>query len=207
MLAITLLPLTLLLVSTVFALPTTPRYLKRATPAWCAGLGAGQFDTAHNFTLAALNTTLPNTNATGAPLVVGQAGAVDGAEYKVLSTYASYPYNDFPTMSLLNGSLIPVSDLGAQISDSQVSAGNAPSFIVTDSNLPAPAQIYCAVADTDPTQGTPYPTLAVNGDTDSFALCMDGSQNNVVWKPTADNYGAYDYNSCYAVRVQLLGLN
>lgn len=48
-------------------------------------------------------------------------------------------------MSLLNGSLIPVSDLGAQISDSQVSAGNAPSFIVTDSNLPAPAQIYCAV--------------------------------------------------------------
>lgn len=28
----------------------------------------------HNFTLSALNTTLPNANSTGAPLVLGQSG-------------------------------------------------------------------------------------------------------------------------------------
>lgn len=51
----------------------------------CSGLGAGAFDIAYNFTLAAYNVTLPNANSTGAPLVIGQAGAVDGESFKVLS--------------------------------------------------------------------------------------------------------------------------
>ena len=46
--------------------------LPRQTGAACAGLGSGSTDTpAYNFTLTALNTTLPNANTTGAPLVLG----------------------------------------------------------------------------------------------------------------------------------------
>ena len=39
----------------------------------------------YNFTLAAWNKTGTNANDTGVPLVLGQNGAVDGAEFKVLS--------------------------------------------------------------------------------------------------------------------------
>ena len=38
-----------------------------------------------NFTLAAFNLTLPNTNTTGAPLVLGQDGVVTGAAFEVTS--------------------------------------------------------------------------------------------------------------------------
>ena len=51
----------------------------------CAGLGPSAFDVAYNFTLAAYNVSGANANDTGVPLVLGQAGAIDGAEFKVLS--------------------------------------------------------------------------------------------------------------------------
>ena len=38
-----------------------------------------------NFTFAALNLTLPNANATGVPLVLGQNGVVTGAAFEVTS--------------------------------------------------------------------------------------------------------------------------
>ena len=40
----------------------------------CKGLGPGAFESAGNFTLTALNVTLPNTNDTGVPLALSQAG-------------------------------------------------------------------------------------------------------------------------------------
>lgn len=55
----------------------------------CNGLGPAVFDVVNNFTLAAFNTSLPNANDTGVPLVLGQAGAIDGAEFKVFSVRAS----------------------------------------------------------------------------------------------------------------------
>ncbi|KAF8906692.1 hypothetical protein CPB85DRAFT_870014 [Mucidula mucida] len=54
------------------------------------------------FTLAAHNKTLPNANSTGAPLVLGWGGA---STFEITSTYASYPYNEYPSLSILNGSL------------------------------------------------------------------------------------------------------
>jgi len=196
--------------SVTFALPMGPALTRRAE-SWCAGLGPGGFDTAQNFTLAAVNTTLANTNAVGVPLVLGQAGAVDGAEFEVLSTYASYPYNDFPSLSLISGALIPNSATGATSADANVTSGGVVTFVTTSLDLPTPAQIYCAVADIDPEEGSPYPILSVNGDTDGFALCLnsDGplAQNNIVWQPTEDNGDEYLYDTCYPVNVQLLGLN
>ncbi|KAJ3484818.1 hypothetical protein NLJ89_g11952 [Agrocybe chaxingu] len=59
----------------------------------------------HNFTLAAVNVTLPNANRTGAPLVLGQNGASTGISFYVTSTYASFPYNDYPTLAMRDGGL------------------------------------------------------------------------------------------------------
>ena len=42
-----------------------------------------------DFTLAAWNTTMPNANSTGAPLVLGYDSAVEGAEFYVLSVSLS----------------------------------------------------------------------------------------------------------------------
>ena len=64
------------------ALPTAKRAILGP---WCDNLGGGAFDNVSNFTVAAYNTTGTNTNTTGAPLVLGQAGAIDGASFKVFS--------------------------------------------------------------------------------------------------------------------------
>ncbi|EMD35782.1 hypothetical protein CERSUDRAFT_115735 [Gelatoporia subvermispora B] len=180
---------------------------------WCDGLGAGVFDIAPQITLAALNTTLPNANNTGAPLVMGQAGAVDGASFAILSTFASFPFNEFPTLSLLNGTLIPNLPGGilANASDSSVAAGTAPSWIITGLDLPTPAQIYCGVADTDPAGGgTGFPLLALNGDTDHFSLCSAGdfhaAQTNIIWRASSVNDGSYNFTSCYPVHIQIIEL-
>ncbi|CCL98476.1 uncharacterized protein FIBRA_00474 [Fibroporia radiculosa] len=192
------------------ALPTGQIIAREVTP-WCAGLGPGAFDIAHNFTLAALNTTLPNANATGAPLVLGQAGATDGESFEVFSTYASYPYNDWPNLSLLQGGLVANSIYNFTSPAGNVTSGNELSFVTTTYNAPPPAQIYCAVADIDPTEGSPYPLLAVNGDTSGFALCVqcdcNYAQTNLVWQPSPENADGYLYDTCYNVTVQLLGLN
>lgn len=59
-------------------------------------------------------------------------------------------------------------------------------------------------ADTDPAgHGTGHPFLAVNGNTDGFALCQHGSQNSVVFKPKAGST-SYDASSCYPIKVQLI---
>lgn len=57
------------LAATASALPTLR---VRQQGASCAGLADGSTDSpSYNFTLAAVNTTLPNANSTGAPLVLG----------------------------------------------------------------------------------------------------------------------------------------
>jgi len=191
----------LVLASSAWTAPTIPG------PS-CNGLGVGAFDVAANFSLAALNVTLPNVNTTGAPLVLGQAGAIDGATFSVLSTLASFPYNQGVTFSLNEGALAPNLQ-GITPVDGTVNPGDAPGFVMTSLNAPSPAHIYCAVANTDPNGGgTGHPILAVNGDTGSFSLCRTGNwtaaQTNLVWK--AKQGGAYEFDTCYAVKIQLVGL-
>ena len=79
-----LLPTVLLAVAGTSLASPTPK-ARQSLGSWCDGLGGGAFDVANNFTLAALYRDLPNANDTGVPIVVGQAGAVDGEEFKVLS--------------------------------------------------------------------------------------------------------------------------
>ncbi|EKM51294.1 uncharacterized protein PHACADRAFT_263332 [Phanerochaete carnosa HHB-10118-sp] len=193
-----------LAVAAVSAAPAALSARQSTVGPQCAGLGPGVFDVAYNFTLTAWNATI-STNDTGVPLVLGQAGAVDGAEFKVFSTWASYPFNDFPLLTLLHGGLFGNGTYGNVAQASQVEAGDPPSFIIPPQN-PTP-QIYCGVADTDPAHGG-YPQLAVDGDTDSFSLCpTSGSQVNIIYKSTPNNYGQYIYDECYDVKLLMLGLD
>ncbi|KAI0364638.1 hypothetical protein BV20DRAFT_955777 [Pilatotrama ljubarskyi] len=179
--------------------------LPRATPGpWCDGLGGGAFDEALDFTLAAYNATGPNTNTTGAPLVLASGGAISGAELRRFATYASFPFNDYTSVSLMNGTLVIN---GANTTPARaliVQEGSQLGFLVQNGADPtAGAQIYCAVADVDPAgHGTGHPFLAVNGDTDSFSLCQVGTQNVVFYKPIPDH--GEDFDSCYPVKLQVI---
>ncbi|KAI0739463.1 hypothetical protein C8Q80DRAFT_1111192 [Daedaleopsis nitida] len=178
--------------------------MKRTSPS-CNNLGGGAFDNAKTFTLAAYNTSLPNANTTGVPLVLGQAGAISGVSFKALSTITTFPFDDYPTIALVNGRLIPSGPHTVPTGGQLVSDGQEVTFAASNTIDPTQgAQIYCGVASTDPAgHSTGHPFLAVNGDTDSFSLCQVGSQNNIVFKPTPGSL-AYNFDSCYEVKVQMI---
>lgn len=73
----------------ISALATTahalPHLGARQTTDPYAGIAGGRATLPGPFTLAALNTTLPNANSTGAPLVLGSGGAITGAAFYILS--------------------------------------------------------------------------------------------------------------------------
>lgn len=56
--------------------------------------------------------------------------------------------------------------------------------------------------NTDPTNGSvSRPLLSIQGDISDFALCESGDLNVVVFQPTSDNFGTYDFGSCYSVDI------
>lgn len=83
-----------LLVATASAIPRLP---VRQQGASFAGLADGSTDSPlYNFTLAAVNTTLSNTNSTGAPLVLGwgPSGTSEAASSWAISvSMVSLPYH------------------------------------------------------------------------------------------------------------------
>ena len=146
----------------VLALPA----VKRTSPS-CDGLGGGAFDRVNSFTFAAYNTSLPNANTTGVPLVLGQAGAISGLELKVLSvrvqqkaftwrcadtaawmaqTFASFAFNQYPTIALEEGRLIPKGMGVTPAKGASVLDGSEVAFTASNSVDPTTgAQIYCGV--------------------------------------------------------------
>ncbi|KAI0665581.1 hypothetical protein C8Q78DRAFT_550000 [Trametes maxima] len=187
---------------TAAAFPTVhlPRY---ETGPWCNNLGGGAFDKALNVTLAAYNATGTNTNDTGAPLVLATGGFFSNFEVRRFATWDSFPANDYPTVSLLNGTIIL--NGGEDVNPAratEVQEGSPLSFVTNPTEDPlAGSQIYCGVASTSAHGGgTGFPRLAVNGDTDSFSLCRVGSQNVVFWKPIPDQ----GETGCYPVFIQII---
>jgi len=202
------------LVITAAALATTvvasPTNIARQSPGpSCDGLGSGAFDTASHFSITALNTTLPNANLTGVPIVYGTADEEPvGVEFKLLSTWFSTGSNDFHTSSLISGALLPDNAGPAgDVTDSVVGPDTIPLWFISSLGVGEPNDVYCAV----PNPATGFPKLAVNGDTESFFLCSQGdfpsAQNVISWKPTNVTGSGIDFTTCYNVHLQLVGLD
>ena len=80
-------------------------------------------------------------------------------------------------------------------------------FTFSSSHFPATVRLLASFprqADIDPAgHGTGHPLLAVNGNTDSFALCMSGTQNNIVYRPLVTST-QNDPSTCQQVKVQII---
>jgi len=159
----------------------------------------------YNFTLAALNLTLPNSNSTGAPLVLGQDGAISGAEFEVTSTYASYPYNDWPALALVNTSIRAFHADGSwDTNATQTTSGGFLGWLTTSQSAPDAATGYTAVGSQ-----LEALTLAYNGQSGLWSLCpAQFGQTNVVFNVSADSSDelGIDPAKCYAVSLNILSV-
>jgi len=161
----------------------------------------------YNFTLAAFNITLPNSNQTGAPLVLGEAGAVDGAEFEIVSTYASYPYNDFPSLFLLDATVGAWSQEGTTDTNATgTRQGGSINFY--SSGLPgAPRQPAYSVLECP---GNPFPIFATYGRPDIWSLCPGNQapyQSQLIFNVSAavgSPYILFDPSDCYEVAVNVV---
>ncbi|PPQ95789.1 hypothetical protein CVT26_015889 [Gymnopilus dilepis] len=161
------------------------------------------------FTLAALNTTLPNANNTGAPLVLGQNGADDGIEFYVTSTYASYPYDDYPSIGLVDGSLRAYRADGSwNTNATNVTSGNELGWVTTTLYTSSGPQVYSAVR----LPAYEHPILAAHGFHDLWSLCPFPAplpQTNIIFNVTADvvnppPFQLFDPADCYGVIITIL---
>ncbi|KZT01905.1 uncharacterized protein LAESUDRAFT_717237 [Laetiporus sulphureus 93-53] len=156
-----------------------------------------------NFTLVASSVA----DGANSALVLGPNSIGISGANAVLVTAASYTGGGYPgpSWSLLEGALIASADpAGASAYDLSVNAGSGLGFIVSEENQSS-AQIYCIQSIGDPA-GLNHPHLAVNGQTEDFSLCASTSSGAeaVIYQSTNDNGGEYDYDSCYAVNIEVV---
>ncbi|KAF8962082.1 hypothetical protein BDZ97DRAFT_2026110 [Flammula alnicola] len=178
-----------------------------------AALGIGPITLGNlplNFTLAAVNTTHPNTNRTGAPLVLGQNGASSGISFYVTSTYASFPYDDYPSLGLVNNTLRAYTKDGRWITNAtEVRSGQTLGWVTTTIyEQPAP-EIYSAIR----LPAHEYPLLAAHGFFNLWSLCPflgNYPQTNVMFNVSADlppsPYLGFDPSRCYGVLINILSI-
>ncbi|KAF8576278.1 hypothetical protein K439DRAFT_677543 [Ramaria rubella] len=206
-----LVALTSLALTLVPAFSTAATLATRQVSSPCSRFTGG-FDSLANFTLAALNTTLPNANNTGAPLVLGPGGAIESEELEFLTTWATWQFNQWPSLTLTKGGLTANQDppqSTVPTSSGGPSNGSEIFFVTTSLNPPTPAPVFCGLANTDPEGGSsPYPQLAVYGHADLFSLCLTSTLpdafNSVIYNATADNFGTYVFESCYPVTLMMV---
>ncbi|KAJ7461107.1 hypothetical protein FB451DRAFT_1268978 [Mycena latifolia] len=167
------------------------------------------------FTLAAWNVTRPNANSTGVPLVLGQDTVNDGPNVEVTSTYASYPSNVYPTLSLSNGSLRAYRASGVwNTNATAVASGGLLSWFTSPLFNHEAARIYTAVQkDAGPHS---LRVLAALGVHNRWSLCPSYGplqQTSVVFNVSADvrapaDMGvsrlAFDPRLCWEVKIYLV---
>jgi len=183
------------LASIAAALPASKTGSSIATS--CTDLPGG-FNVANNFTLAAYNTTLPNANYTGSPLVLAGQGAEDDAEFFVLATWNTFPYGPTAVFNMVDGAIVNVDvspPYPAVIPLLQPT--DEIQFVLT---YPTPASYtgFCGIASTS-AHGSPtsqFPLLGVGFDTESFYLC-GGGYFSVVYQPG-------DPTECYPVAIHMI---
>ncbi|KAF9531476.1 hypothetical protein CPB83DRAFT_849085 [Crepidotus variabilis] len=161
----------------------------------------------YNFTFSALNTTQPNANTTGVPLVLGQAGATGGYALHVSSTYSSYPYNDYDALGLQNKILLAYGTDGSYQTNAVAVQNGSPLIWVTTTLPNRPADPIFSGLKLSPT--SEYPLLAANGVSSLWSLCTTKSprpQTNILFNVSTPNSldTTYDPASCYGVQILIL---
>ncbi|CAA7270341.1 unnamed protein product [Cyclocybe aegerita] len=164
----------------------------------------------HNFTLAAVNVTLPNANRTGAPLVLGQNGASSGISFYVTSTYASFPYNDYPTLAMRDGGLRAYTSSGRWITNAtEVRSGGTLGWVTTTIYAAPAPKVYSAVR----VPAYKHHLLAAHGFHNLWSLCpFHGTypQTNVVFNVSEaieNPPPTFDPTKCYPVRINIIPVN
>ncbi|EMD35785.1 hypothetical protein CERSUDRAFT_115738 [Gelatoporia subvermispora B] len=180
----------------VIASPTIR--LRQNGPPGCGNGAPGDFDSAASITLTALNTTLPNSNDNGAPLVASEIEIFGAESSWVLTTQASaslrLTVSDF---TLQTGALLPVSSNGQEFADSAVEPGDGIGFQRFPGNAPSGSlsEIYCGIVNTGLAGGnSSQPLLSIQGNSSNFALCESDGLNVVVFQPE-------DSDGCYPVEI------
>ncbi|KAF8638633.1 hypothetical protein AX17_002058 [Amanita inopinata Kibby_2008] len=166
-------------------------------------------DLPYNFTLSAWNTTLPNANSTGVPLVLGQNGASAGLSFQVTATFASYPYNDFPILGLVDGSLRAYRASGFWMTNATAVHSGGSFGWVSSTFYSRPATRDFTVVRAPAYQ---YPVLAVNGREDLWSLCPFRGfrgQTEVLFNVSADGMMphtilGFDPEECYETRIHVI---
>ncbi|KIK61142.1 hypothetical protein GYMLUDRAFT_85120 [Collybiopsis luxurians FD-317 M1] len=160
----------------------------------------------NNFTLSALNTTLDNANSTGAPLVLGSAGAIDGEAFYVSSTYYSYPYNDYSAQGLVGGNLRAFDKQGNWNTNASAPSSSYEALSWATSSFYHDVASTAFSAVTVP--ASQYPVLAVNGVYDMWYLCSSDEfrgQNSVYFNTTSiESSSGSSSIACYPVLLNMV---
>lgn len=164
----------------------------------------------YNFTFAAVNKTLPNANSTGSPLVLGAGGATGGLTIYTTSTWYSFPYNDHPSLGLVNRALRAFDKLGNW--GTNVTIVRSGEKLVWSRSIMYPnpednSRVYSAAR----VPSSEYPVLAAYNITTLWLLCPDmrfRGQTQLVFNVSAvipaPQYLSFDPYLCYDVTVNLV---
>ncbi|KAL1730919.1 hypothetical protein EV714DRAFT_210036 [Schizophyllum commune] len=165
----------------------------------------------YNFTLAALNTTIPDANDTGVPLVLGLEFVFDYSAIYWTSTYASAHNNTFPSLGLVDGALHAYGGSNDSWDTNTVRCDSGDSIgWFSSENGPPGADAFSVVAAA---QDHTYSTLAVHGENSLWSLCPTGNDwglNEVYYNISPTN--TWEGNrvvveNCYGVILQVVPMN
>ncbi|KAI5885544.1 uncharacterized protein SCHCODRAFT_01176499 [Schizophyllum commune H4-8] len=164
----------------------------------------------YNFTLAALNTTLPNANDTGVPLVVGSQGGIHGATFYTTRTWASNGWpSQFPSLGLVNGVLRAYNADGTwNTNASMVMSGRSMDWVQSGESWYPDLDQYTALrASSQKTLAAKhhkYASLAAHGHDDLWTLCPSEYDNHVEYNITTDTIYGVIAKDCYKVILQIV---
>ncbi|KAK7696387.1 hypothetical protein QCA50_001041 [Cerrena zonata] len=177
----------------------SPFTLNTRTTSACAGFGPDAMDNVKgNFIMVA------DDGSTGRINSLALDNSSISSAIKVLGPMSTHPNVRFATsFELQDGTLVPVGASAGAVAR-PVDAGSLVTF-VNERSRPAP--IYCAVPQHDDHNTV---LLAVNGDTESFAVCPEEGKSttktNLVYQPQANGAG-YIYGQCQRVNVRVVALS
>ncbi|CAK5276475.1 unnamed protein product [Mycena citricolor] len=157
------------------------------------------------FSLAAWNMTEQYTNTTMMPLVLANNAPFDGPSYEITSTFASYPVNVYPTLSLVNGSLRAYRASGAWLTNATaVQNGDLLTWYTSPLFNHDAARIYSVV------QSPVGMSLSAYGEAGLWFLCSIQSKftppmMSVVFNLTRDSHvDVVDPDACWSTRITLV---